>query len=108
LEDVQLSFEEAPFATVLGLALKVTVGAEPTDTVADSTVLPPAPEQVIVKVALFRRSVAVREPLVAQSPVQLPEALHDVAPVDDHVTVELAPGLTVVGLTLMCTTGAAA
>ncbi len=44
----QVSVELAPLATVLGLAVKVTVGAgEVTDTVADCDALPPVPVQVI-------------------------------------------------------------
>ncbi len=43
----QLSVELLPLATVLGLAVKVTVGAgEVTDTVADCDALPPVPVQV--------------------------------------------------------------
>jgi hypothetical protein len=45
----QVSIEVAPLATVVGLALKVTAGAEVvTDTVADCAALPPAPVQVSV------------------------------------------------------------
>jgi hypothetical protein len=44
--DVQLKVEPLPLATVLGLALKVTVGAGAvTETVADWVALPPVPEQ---------------------------------------------------------------
>jgi hypothetical protein len=43
----QLKVELPPLATVLGLAVKVTVGAgEVTDTVADWLALPPVPVQV--------------------------------------------------------------
>jgi hypothetical protein len=43
----QLNVELPPLATVLGLAVKVTVGAgEVTDTVADWLALPPVPVQV--------------------------------------------------------------
>ena len=45
----QVKVELAPLATVLGRAVKVTVGAGwVTDTVADCTALPPAPAQVRV------------------------------------------------------------
>ena len=41
--------EPAPLLTVLGLAVKLTVGADcVTETVADCTALPPAPLQVRV------------------------------------------------------------
>ena len=48
--DDQLSTELAPLATVLGLALKltVTIGVELTVTVADCAALPPAPLHVNV------------------------------------------------------------
>lgn len=47
LVDDQVSMELAPLAIVLGLALRVTVGAGcVTDTVADCEALPPAPVQV--------------------------------------------------------------
>jgi len=49
LAEDQLNIDVAPLATVLGLALKVTVGAaEVTVTVADCDALPPAPAQVTV------------------------------------------------------------
>ena len=49
LVEDQVSLELDPFATVLGLALKLTlgVGAE-TETVVDCEVLPPPPVQVSV------------------------------------------------------------
>jgi hypothetical protein len=49
LVEDQDSVELAPFATVLGLALKLTVGAaEVTVTVEDCAALPPVPVQVRV------------------------------------------------------------
>jgi hypothetical protein len=49
LVEDQAKVEVAPLATVLGLALKATVGAaEVTVTVADCAALPPAPVQVRV------------------------------------------------------------
>jgi hypothetical protein len=45
----QLSEEALPLATVLGLAVKITVGADVvTETVADCVALPPVPVQVSV------------------------------------------------------------
>jgi hypothetical protein len=48
--DDHVRFEAPPLATVLGLALKLTVavGRALTDTVADCTAFPPAPVQVSV------------------------------------------------------------
>jgi hypothetical protein len=49
LADDQLKVEPLPRATVLGLAVKLTVGAGAvTDTVADCVALPPLPVQVSV------------------------------------------------------------
>jgi hypothetical protein len=50
LVDDHLSVEAPPLATVLGLALKLTVavGYALTDTVADWAALPPAPVQISV------------------------------------------------------------
>jgi len=49
LVDDQLSFDSAPLATVLGVALSVTDGAGVvTETIADCAALPPAPLQVSV------------------------------------------------------------
>ncbi len=46
------------------------------------------------------------EPLTALLPDQAPEAVHEVALVLDHVSVELAPLATVLGLALRLTVGA--
>lgn len=46
-------------------------------------------------------------PEVAFVPVQPPEAVHDVALALDHVSIELPPGMTVVGLALSVSVGAA-
>jgi hypothetical protein len=50
LIDDHVSFDAPPLATVLGLALKLTVavGCALTDTVADCTAFPPAPVQVSI------------------------------------------------------------
>ncbi len=49
LVETQVSVVLAPLATVLGLAVKLTVGAGVvTETVADCAALPPAPTQVRV------------------------------------------------------------
>ena len=47
-------------------------------------------------------------PLVACVPVQAPLAVHDVAFVEDHVSVELCPSVIEVGLTDRVTVGEAA
>ncbi len=45
-------------------------------------------------------------PAVALAPDQAPEAVHEVASVDDHVSVAALPLAIVVGLTLSDTVGA--
>jgi len=46
------------------------------------------------------------EPLVASPPLQPPEAAQEVAFVDDQVSVDAAPFLTVVGFPVSVTVGA--
>jgi hypothetical protein len=59
-------------------------------------------------VVLALRAPVPAEPLVALVPVQPPEAVHDVALVDDQLRVEVAPLATVLGLELKVTVGARA
>jgi hypothetical protein len=99
LVDDQLNVAPLPLATVLGLAVKLTVGAaEVTDTVADCVALPPAPVQVSPKVVLAVSAPVACEPLIALLPDQPPEAAQDVALVDDHVRLDALPLATVLGL----------
>jgi hypothetical protein len=105
--DDQDSVELLPLAMVLGLALKLTVGAgEVTVTVADCAALPPAPVQVSVYVAFAVRAPVDWEPLVAWLPDQPPEAVHEVAFVVDQLRVELLPLAMELGLTARLTVGA--
>lgn len=82
-------------------------GAAVTVTVAlcDAGVVPVAPEQVSVYVAVAV-GVTACVPLVAFVPVQLPDAVHDVAFVEDHVRVEDWPVWIDVGLAESVTLGA--
>jgi hypothetical protein len=90
----------------LGLAVKVTVGAGVvTATVADCWVVPPAPVQDRVKVALAVSAPVDCEPLRAMPPDQAPEAVQLVAEVEDHVSVALPPLAMAVGPTLKLTVG---
>ena len=105
--DDQDRVELLPLAMVLGLALKLTVGAgEVTVTVADCAELPPAPVQVSVYVAFAVRAPVDWEPLVAWLPDQPPEAVHEVAFVVDQLRVELLPLAMELGLTARLTVGA--
>jgi hypothetical protein len=104
LVDDQVKVEPLPLATVLGFALRATVGAGGvTETVTDCVALPPAPVQVSEYVVLAVRAPVDCDPLTALVPDHAPEALHEVALVDDQVRVELAPLVTVLGLALRLT-----
>jgi hypothetical protein len=104
--DDHVKVDAAPFATVLGLALKLTVGAGAvTDTVADWLALPPVPVQVSTYVALADRAPVDCEPDTALLPDQAPEAAHEVALVADQVRVDAAPLNTELGLAASVTVG---
>ncbi len=107
LVDDQDSVELPPLAMVLGLALKLTVGAgEVTVTVPDCAALPPAPVQVSVYVAFALSAPVDCEPLVGSLPDQPPEAVQAVAFVVDQFKVELLPLTTELGLAARLTVGA--
>lgn len=105
LVDDQLKVEALPLATVLGLAVKLTVGEAPaTDTVTVCDALaPPAPLQVIANVVPALSAPVDCEPLVALVPDHPPDAVQAVALTDDHVSRELAPLATVLGFAPMLT-----
>jgi hypothetical protein len=94
----QVSKEEAPEFTVLGVAVRVTTGALlETVTVADCVADPLAPVQVSSYSVVFVRVPVGQLPLVATLPCQPPEAVQAVAPTELQLSVELPPLLTVVG-----------
>jgi hypothetical protein len=97
----QVSVDEAPDFTLLGVAVSVTTGALlETVTVADCVAEPPGPVQVSsYSVVLVSVPVDV-VPLVATLPCQPPEAMQEVASADFQVRVELSPLATVVGAAL--------
>jgi len=100
----QVSKEEAPEFTVLGVAVSVTTGAAPDIvTVADCVADPPAPVQVSSYSVVFVRVPVGQVPLVATLPCQPPEAVQAVAPTELQVSVELPPLLTVVGAAVSVT-----
>lgn len=93
--------DSAPYAIDAGLAEIATAGgagAAPTATVADALALPPAPSHVIVYVLVAVSAPVLAEPEVGSDPDHAPDALHDVAFVLDHVSVELALYATDAGL----------
>ena len=109
LLDDQDTVELAPLAMVLGLAVKLTVGAgELTDTVADCAALPPAPVQVRVYVVFEASAPVACDPLVAWLPDQPPEAVQAVALALDQFNVEALPLTMELGLADRLTVGAGA
>ncbi len=107
LVEDQVNVELPPLATLVGLALSETLGGvAETVTVADWDAEPPAPLHVSVNVVVVVRAEVVRVPLVGSLPVQPPEALQEVAFVEDQVRVEVAPCATVLGLAEIVTAGA--
>ena len=102
--------ELLPLATVLGLALMltVTVGFALTDTVADCAALPPGPVQLSVYVALAVSAPVDWVPFTALAPDQAPEAVQEVALVVVQFNVALLPLVMALGPTLTLTVGAAA
>jgi len=105
----QVSVEEAPDVTLLGVALSVTIGATlETVTVADCVALPCTPVQVSPYSVVFVSAPVDQVPLVATLPCQPPEAVQAVALEDVQVSVELPPLLTVVGAAVNVTDGRAA
>jgi hypothetical protein len=104
----QVSAEEAPAFTVLGVAVSVTTGALlDTVTVADCVADPPGPVQVSSYSVLLVRVPVDVVPLVGTLPCQPPEAVQAVAPGDFQVRVELPPLPTVVGAAVNVTEPAA-
>jgi hypothetical protein len=104
----QVSAEEAPAFTVLGVAVSVTVGALlETVTVADCVADPPGPVQFSSYSVLLVKVPVDIVPLLGTLPCQPPEAVQAVAPGDLHVRVELPPLPTVVGAAVNVTEAAA-
>jgi hypothetical protein len=108
LLEVHVRVDVLPLATLEGLALKDTVGVAgaETVTVADCDAEPPAPVQVRVYFVVAVRAGVVCEPFVAFEPAQPPDAVQAVALVDDQLSEDAAPFLTVAGLAVRVTVGA--
>ena len=87
-----------PLATVLGVAVMVTLGGvSATVTVTDCVAVPPSPVQVRSNSVVVASAPVDCEPLVGTTPLQPPEAWHDVAFRALHVRVAAPPLLTVDG-----------
>lgn len=92
----QLRVVDPPATTVVGAAVRVTVGGGvtvcgTTVTLTDCVADPPPPVHVSANDALLVSGPLEALPLVGLLPLQLPLAEHDVASVDDHVRVVAAP-----------------
>ena len=108
LVEDQLRVEAPPLVTEVGFAVSDTVGsggAAVTVTVADALALPPAPVQVRVKLPFAVRAPVDWLPEVALVPDQPPEAVQEVALVEDQVRVEAPPLVTEVGFAVSETVG---
>jgi len=105
LLDDQLSIADPPLLTVVGLALRPTVGGAETLTVTDWLALPPGPLQASVKVVVALSAPVLVVPLVGSLPDQPPEAVQLLALVEDQLNIADPPLLTVVGLALRLTVG---
>ena len=109
LED-QVSVDVPLLAMLVGFTLIDTVGAEgaeeETETVADWVAVPPAPVQVSVNFCVALSAAVFCVPLVASEPLQPPEAMQEVALLEDQLSVDVPPLATVLGLGLSDTIGA--
>jgi hypothetical protein len=108
LVEVQVRVDALPLATLVGLALNDTVGAEGAETltVADCDAEPPAPVQVSVNFVVAVRAGVACEPVVASEPLQPPAAVQAVALLDDQVNDDVEPLWTVAGFAVRVTVGA--
>jgi hypothetical protein len=91
-----------------GAQVRVAVPlAAATVTVADCAAEPPGPVHVSVYLVVVVSAPVACDPLIASLPLHPPEALQEVAFVDDQGRVELLPLAMVLGLALKLTVGAA-
>ena len=113
LVEDQVSVTEEPETTEEALGVNVTVGAVPAGVVLTATEAvwltePPAPEQLNVYDAVALNGPTVSEPEVAFVPVQPPDAVHEVASVEDQFNVTDELVTTEAALAVSVTVGAAA
>ncbi|HKW84378.1 MAG TPA: hypothetical protein VJN68_11565 [Burkholderiaceae bacterium] len=106
LVDDHVSVLLPPLVMLVGDAENETVGAAAAiETVALACAVPPDPVQLNVKVRETVRAPVLWLPDVAFDPLQPPDAVHDVALVDDQLSVLLPPLTTDVGEAAMDTVG---
>jgi hypothetical protein len=107
LFDDQVSVEDPPLATDVGLAVRDTVGAGGlTVTVAEALPVPPAPVQARVNVLVLVSAPLGSLPEIVLVLVHAPEAAQEAASVEDQVRVEDSPLATDGGLAASDTVGA--
>jgi hypothetical protein len=106
LVELHVNMEAPPLAIDAGLADSVAMGTGATVTVDVAAVLvPPAPVQVSEYMVVPVRAPVLWVPLVANAPLQPPEAVHEVALVEPQVSVAAPPLATVVGLAVSVAVG---
>ncbi len=104
----QVNVEALPLATLVGPALKDTVGAgADTVTVADSEADPPVPLHARVNLVVAVNAAVAAEPLMGSDPLQPPDAVQELALEADQVSAAGVPVVTVLGLADSVMAGAA-
>ncbi len=108
LFELQVRVVDPPAATVDGVAVSVTEGMVGcvTVTLTDCVAEPPAPLQVSAKAELEVSAPVEAVPEVVLLPLQLPDATHELASVEDQVRVAAVPEASVEGATASVTVGA--
>ena len=105
--EAQVRVDEPPLVTVGGLAVSEAVGpAAVTVTVRDALCVPPAPVQERLKVLVLVNAPVDALPEVARAPDQAPDAVQEVALVEDQLSVDDPPLGTDVGFAEIDTVGA--
>lgn len=92
----------------VGAGVGAGEAAPSTVMVTDCVVLPPSPAQVSVNVLVVISVPVDFEPDGGFEPVHAPEAWHDVASVDDHVSIDCPPAATLAGSALSVNVGSLA
>ena len=107
LVELHVSVDASPLAMVAGFAVSVAVGLGATVTVAVAAVLVPLVPVHVREYVVFAVSAPVDWlPLVAFAPANVPpEAVHEVALVELHVSVDVPPLAIVVGLAVRVAVG---
>jgi hypothetical protein len=107
--DDQVNVVEPPEATDVGFAEIVAIGGgspgRKFTLAVTGAELPPAPLQMSVNVDGVMMLLTTSLPLVARGPVQAPDAVHDVAFVDDQVIVAAPPAAIVAGFAAIVAVG---